>query len=196
MLKIGLTGGIGSGKSVVCDVFRTLGVPVYVADNEAKRLMQSDPVIVRSIKDLLGERSFQDGVLNREYIGEYVFKDSEKLAQLNAIVHPAVHDDFERWIRTLEGEPYVIEEAALLFESGGAARMNHTIFVRAALETRVKRVVSRDKVTEERVMDRIRNQMDDEKKEKLADFVIINEIDSMILPQIIDLHHKFLKINR
>lgn len=196
MLKIGLTGGIGSGKTVVSNVFRALGVPVYIADYEAKRLMQSDPVIIRSVRKLLGERSYQDGVLNREYIGEYVFKDSEKLAQLNAIVHPAVHADFEQWTKSFEGEPYVIEEAAVLFESGGAERMDYTIFVRAALETRVERVVKRDQATEDRVMDRIRNQMDDDSKEKLADFVIINEIDSMILPQIVDLHHTFLKINR
>jgi dephospho-CoA kinase len=195
MLKIGLTGGIGSGKTYISGVFRELGIPVYHADAEAKRIMENDPAVRRLIKSLLGPESYINGKLNREYIGQVVFSDKKKLEALNSIVHPAVQQDFNNWSQDHSEQPYIIKEAAILFEAGGAEEMDHTIFVKANIETRIARVVERDQVSELMVMDRIDKQMDDHEKEKLADFVINNEIGSMILPQIVDLHNKFLKIN-
>ena len=196
MLRIGLTGGIGSGKTTVCNVFRELGVSVYDADNEAKRLMESDAGLIRLITNLLGPNAYHKERLNRKFIGEVVFSDKEKLEALNAIVHPAVQQDFDKWSMDKSNEPYVIEEAAILFESGGAASMDYTIFVKADIKTRIDRVVERDHVSDDQVRARIDSQMDDRKKEELSDFIINNEINSMILPQIVDLHNKFLKLNR
>ena len=195
MLKIGLTGGIGSGKTTVCSVFRELGVSVYDADIEAKRLMESDAGVVRQITSLLGPNAYITGRLNRSFIAEVVFSDKQKLDVLNAIVHPAVRQDFDKWTLGKTGEPYIIKEAAILFESGGAAAMDYTIFVKATIRTRIDRVVERDQVSPDQVQARIDSQMDDKEKEKLSDFIINNEINSMILPQIVDLHNKFLKLN-
>ena len=196
MLKVGLTGGIGSGKTLAGSVFRALGVPVYLADDEAKRLMQSQPELISSVRKLFGPRAYVDRKLNREYIGGIVFNDHDMLKQLNALVHPAVQADFEQWSKKNTDKPYVIEEAALLFEAGAAKQMDYTVFVRAGIETRIERVINRDHVSREHVLSRIRNQMDAAEKEKWADFVIINEIGSMILPQIVDLHQKLLNLNR
>ncbi|MEX0986323.1 MAG: dephospho-CoA kinase [Bacteroidales bacterium] len=194
MLKIGLTGGIGSGKTYVSEIFQSLGVAVYAADTEAKRLMESDPAIIDALNKHFGQEVYLEGKLNRSYLGEVVFKDQQALELLNSIVHPVVHNDFERWSADFKEDPYVIEEAAILFESGGAEKMDYTLFVKADLKTRIDRVMKRDGVSEEKVMERINNQMDVLKKEKLADFIIYNENDSMILPQIVDLHMNFLKI--
>ncbi|MEX0981993.1 MAG: dephospho-CoA kinase [Bacteroidales bacterium] len=196
MLKIGLTGGIGSGKTTVCSVFRELGVSVYDADSEARRLMESDAEIVRLITSLLGPNAYRKGRLNRIFTAEAVFSDKQRLAALNAIVHPAVQQDFDKWALGKSSEPYVIREAAILFESGGAAAMDYTIFVKAGINTRISRVVERDQVAADQVQARIDSQMNDKEKEDLSDFIINNEINSMILPQIVDLHNKFLKLNR
>lgn len=195
MLKIGLTGGIGSGKTLVGEVFSALNVPVYIADQEAKRLMETAPELRTSLEKLFGSQAYNGDHLNKRYIGEIVFNDKEMLARLNNIVHPAVHADFERWAEQYRTLPYVIEEAAVLFESDGAERMNKTIFVKASEQIRISRVMERDSVTGEQVQARMRNQWSDEKKEKLADFIIYNENDSMILPQIVDLHEGLLKLN-
>ena len=196
MLKIGLTGGIGSGKTTVCSVFRELGVSVYDADREAKRLMESDTGVVRQITSLLGPNAYKKGRLNRSFIGEVVFSDKQKLEALNAIVHPAVRQDFDTWTLGKTSEPYIIKEAAILFESGGASAMDYTIFVKADVKTRISRVVERDQVSPDQVQARIDSQMDDKEKEVLSDFIINNEINSMILSQIVDLHNIFLKLNR
>lgn len=195
MFKVGLTGGIGSGKTLVSSVFNELGVSVYNADIEAKRLMETDAGLMRLIKSLLGPKSYQQGKLNRKYISEAVFSEKDKLESLNSIVHPAVRQDFEKWVLGKSGEPYVIKEAAILFESGGAETVDYTIFVKADMNTRINRVVERDHVSDEQVRSRMNHQMNDQEKEKLADFIINNEIGSMILPQIVDLHNKFLKLN-
>ena len=195
MLKIGLTGGIGSGKTLVGSVFQKLGISIYNADFEAKRVMETDPEIIRLVRSLLGSKAYSNKKLNRSYIGEIVFADEEKLEALNSIVHPAIAQDFNTWAMGRSSEPYVICEAAILFESGIAKMMDYTIFVKAELYTRIDRVVERDHVTADQVRARIDMQMDDTEKEKLADFIINNEINSMILPQIVDLHNKFLKLN-
>ncbi len=195
MLKVGLTGGIGSGKTTICNVFRELGVSVYDADSEARRLMESDAGIINLITGLLGPDAYEKGRLNRGFVGEVVFSDKEKLGALNAIVHPAVRLDFDKWALGKSSEPYVIKEAAILFESGGASGMDYTVFVKADINTRINRVVDRDQISADQVQARIDSQMDDKKKEELSDFIINNEINSMILPQIVDLHNKFIKLN-
>lgn len=195
MLKIGLTGGIGSGKTLVSSVFSELGVPVYAADQAARRLMENEQAVMQAVQDLLGEQAYSEGRLNRDFVAGKVFNDGELLDRLNRIVHPAVRKDFDLWTRGHTTHPYVLEEAAILFESGGAAMMDYTIFVKAEEATRITRVMERDQVSEKQVRQRMEQQMDDREKEKLADFVIYNENDSMILPQIVDLHNKFLKLN-
>jgi dephospho-CoA kinase len=196
MLKIGLTGGIGSGKTLVGSVFRELGAPVYEADKEARRLMESDQAVLNGVIRLFGEAAYASGKLNRTYLAGKVFADDDLLKQLNGIVHPAVRKDFDRWTRQYATRPYVVKEAAILFESGGDAAMDFTVFVKAGEAVRIARVMERDHVTEAEVRKRINKQMDDRRKELLADFVIYNDNDRMILPQIVDLHNKFSKLNR
>jgi len=196
MLRIGLTGGIGSGKSLVSNVFRHLGMRVYVADTEAKRLMSENVLLIERIKELLGQEAYLDGELNTKFIAGKVFNDTSLLKGLNALVHPAVHEDFRTWSEALKEQPYVLEEAAILFESGGYRMMDYTVFVKAGKETRMQRVIARDGVSRQDVEARMKNQMEDSEKEKLADFIISNENNSMILSQIVDLHNYFLKLSK
>jgi len=196
MLKIGLTGGIGSGKSLICEIFSELGVPVYVADDEAKKLMDGNTSLKGQISDIFGEKAYVDGKLNRKYIGSIVFKEAFKLKKLNALIHPVVQEHFQQWAKDLDENPYVIEEAAILFESGASEGMDYTIYVKAEESLRISRVVERDKVTVDAVRERIASQWPEIEKEKRADFIIYNEKDSMILPQIVDLHKTLLELNR
>ncbi len=195
MLKIGLTGGIGSGKTLVAGVFRVLGIPVYEADAEARRLMDQDERMRESITGLLGEEAYNDKGLNRPYVSSVVFSDDKKLQALNALVHPAVQEDFDRWCGQYTGLPYVLEEAAVLFESGAALRMDHVILVVADERTRIERAMKRDGVKEAVIRDRMRHQLPTGELLKRADFVINNETNSMILPQIVDLHNQFVNRN-
>ncbi len=194
MLKVGLSGGIGSGKSLVAKIFAELGVPVYHADEAARSLMESDSDVVSKITELFGGKAYSDGRLNRKYIAGIVFHDDEKLGRLNAIVHPAVQMDFESWIHAKSDVKYVLKEAAILFETGSYRLLDSVVLVKANRELRIRRVMERDAISREDVIARMKNQMDDKEKEKLADFVINNEEDSMILPQIVDLHHHFMNI--
>ena len=191
MLKIGLTGGIGSGKTLASKVFRELGVPVYVADTEARRLMETNQEVIDGVVRLFGPEAYSDGKLNRSKLAEIVFRDPDLLATLNRIVHPAVRTDFETWSIQHTEKVYVVEEAAILFESGGHAFMDYIIFVKADMEQRIMRVMNRDHISRAQVEQRIARQMPEEEKEKLSDFIIYNDNDSMILPQIVDLHHRF-----
>jgi len=193
MLKIGLTGGIGSGKTFVSMIFRELNIPVYEADKEARRLMETSTRLINSIKNEFGEESYSNSRLNRSYLADIVFKNADKLQTLNMLVHPVVHADFESWCNQYIDRSYVVEEAAILFETGAAAKMDYIVYVKADLETRIKRVIDRDGLSREEVMHRISRQGNEYDKEKSADFIISNDIDSMILPQIVDLHNRFLK---
>ncbi len=150
--------------------------------------MESNKKIIRAVTDLFGDEAYLEGILNRKYIGGVVFKDRIMLTQLNNIVHPVVHEDFCNWSLKFKSKPYVIEEAAVLFESGAAKKMDYTIFVKANVKVRVQRVMLRDELSDDDVRARIENQLDDNEKQKLADFTICNENNSMILPQIVDLH--------
>lgn len=170
---IGLTGGIGSGKTTVANEFSSLGVPVYITDLEAKNLMQSDAVL-NQIKVEFGSTVFNKGTLLREKLSEIVFNNNEKLAKLNSIVHPAVKKHFKSWLLEHQNNPIVIYESAILFESGSYKECDFIINVEAPLEVRIQRVVERDNTTREKVLERIKNQWNDEEKSSKSDFVIKN----------------------
>lgn len=174
MLVVGLTGGIGSGKTKVLHEFIKKGVPVYIADIEAKKLMHNAPELKQKIISTFGESSYQDDKLNTAYLAEIVFKNPIALAKLNALVHPAVFEDFDDFKSSLENEKLVIYENAILFESGSDRFCDYVICVTAPQSERVKRVMLRDQVTAEQVQERMNNQWPVEKKVALADFVIKN----------------------
>ena len=192
MLKIGITGGIGSGKSIVAKVFEHLDIPVYNADTAAKSLMEKDPALRASITELFGPEAYLNGTLNRSFISSLVFKDSRLLAALNALVHPATIQYGNEWMNR-QSAPYVIKEAALIFESGTQAELDYVIGVYAPQALRIHRVMQRDTVTREQVMQRMANQLDESLKMKLCDFVVMNDDQQLVLPQVLALHEKFLK---
>nr|WP_299173829.1 dephospho-CoA kinase [uncultured Allomuricauda sp.] len=173
MIIVGLTGGIGSGKSTVANMFRELNVPVYDSDLEAKELMTSSPVIKESIVGLLGTKAYSKGKLNRRFIANKVFKDPSLLKQLNDIVHPEVRKHFLNWTNT-QTSNYVIQETALIFENNAQDNYDYVLLVTAPVQLRLQRVMDRDSVSEKEVLDRMKNQMDDLDKIELADFCIEN----------------------
>ncbi len=193
-ITIGITGGIGTGKSIVCKVFKTLGIPVYDADSRAKKLMEQDPTLIKDIKDNLGEESYiSSEKINKQYLSDLAFTDKAKLELLNKIVHPHVFEDFSRWKERHKYETYLIKEAALLFESGSYQDLDVTVLVYCPLELRIKRILLRDSNrTIESIRRIIDNQMSDSKKKKLADSVIINDDSQMILPQILKIHYDLM----
>jgi len=190
MKIVGLTGGIGSGKSTVAKFFAQKGVPVYNADDEAKALMNRSKIIFRKLRALLGDEAYINGVLNRPYVAQQVFNNTKKLEQLNAIVHPKVAQHFKRWLKKQEG-PYCIREAAILFESGSAKDCDYIILVTAPKEVRVNRVVQRDGANVAQVEARMQHQWSDEKKAKLAS-VSIKNIDLETTQKEVDKLHAFL----
>lgn len=191
-MKIGITGGIGSGKTFICQLFKALAVPVYNADDEAKKLMNTDLRIRESLIATFGEATYKDGVLDRAFLAQQIFSDKEKLELVNGIVHPIVIQAAKDWAEQQKAR-YSLKEAALLFESGSYKDLDYTILVTAPLSVRVQRVMERDGVTEEQVMERISKQLTDEEKIKMADFIIINDGITPLLPQVWSLHQKFLK---
>ncbi len=197
MLKVGITGGIGSGKKTVCRIFETLGVPVYYADDRAKELMLKDETIKKQVTALFGGDAYlPDGLLNRKYIAEKVFQNQSQLAQLNAIVHPAVFNDSQQWFMEHEDKPYTLYEAAILFESGSYLFLDKTITVFAPLEERVARTMKRDKATREEVMERVAKQMPEEEKIKKADFVIHNDHSIPLIEQVLTIHQRLIELSR
>jgi dephospho-CoA kinase len=184
MLKVGITGGIGSGKSFICNKFAKLGVPVYNADERAKYLMQNDELVKSQLIELFGEAIYENDELNRKLLASIVFNDKDALQQLNAIVHPAVERDTENWLKLHQNYPFVIKEAALLFETGSYKKLDKTILVSADDDLRIARVMERDKVSKQDVEARIKNQMADLDKMSMADFIINNdgkrELDKII----------------
>ncbi|WP_366183337.1 dephospho-CoA kinase [Flavobacterium ovatum] len=170
---IGLTGGIGSGKTTIANYFQSKGVPVYIADNEARKLMQSE-VILEAIKNSFGESIFENGVLVRQKLAGIVFNDAEQLKRLNSIIHPAVKEHFEEWLAQKKDIPFIIYEAAILFENGNYKNFDTIITVTAPLETRIQRVISRDQTNKEQVMKRVAAQWTDEERISKSDYVIEN----------------------
>lgn len=194
MLKIGITGGIGSGKTTVCKIFELLDIPVFYADDVAKTLMVTDALLISQIKSSFGAGSyFKDQTLNRKHIANLVFSHPEKLATLNSFVHPAVFRAMDAWT-VQQSSPYVLKEAALLFESGSYLQNDFNVLVSAKEELRIQRVMERDAVTQEKVKDRIKNQMSEEEKLTKADFFISNNEDKFLIKQVLALHQKFMDL--
>ena len=194
MYKVGITGGIGSGKSYVGRMFATLGVPIYIADIEAKRLMYRDKALKAAIKALLGSAAYHpNGRIDRAYIASQIFGDKALLAQINALVHPAVAQDFARWAEHQDG-PYVLEESAILFENGIHMYFDATLLITAPEALRISRVMKRDGATSSKVKARMAHQWPDEKKKALATFVIHNDEFSDLDSQVKETHHAILKL--
>jgi dephospho-CoA kinase len=190
MLKIGLTGGVGSGKTTVSKIFASLGVPVFYADDIAKKIMNEDPVLKQEIINLFGEAAYTEK-LNRKHIADIVFNNAFKLEQLNALIHPRTIAAANKWMQH-QTTPYIIKEAALMFEAGASTNLDYVIGVYAPQYLRINRVIKRDKFTKEQVLERINNQIDETIKMKLCDFVIVNDEQKAVLPQVLCLHKKFL----
>ena len=188
MIKIGITGGIGSGKSTVSKVFELLGVPVYYSDTVAKELM-NDNSIQKKITDLFGKHVLLNtGLVDRKAIAAIVFKDKDKLQQLNKIIHPAVGEHFNNWVSQQKEATYILKEAAILFESGANKFVDKVIVVTAPKDLRIERVLYRDKSNREEIEQRIKNQMDDKELVKLADYVIINDETQSVIQQVLSIH--------
>ncbi len=193
MLKVGLTGGIGSGKSTVAQMFKVLGIPVFDADAVAKNIMQTDTALIHALKVQFGETVYSGNQLNRKVLANIVFTDPFKLEQLNALVHPATIAAADRWMAE-QHTPYVIKEAALLFESGSVAHLDKVIGVTAPQHLRIQRVMHRDQINRQEVLTRITRQIDDTIKMKLCDFVLYNDEQQLLIPQVLALHQQLLEL--
>lgn len=193
-IQIGITGGIGSGKSLVSKIFHCLGIPIYDADSRAKNIMTTDGILISQIKKEFGALSYHaDGSLNRSLISESVFNNPDRLAALNKLVHPRVGEDYKNWVNAHNTCPYVLKEAALLFESNSSYDLDKVIVVNAPEDLRIQRVLKRDpQRTEQQVRDIIKNQMKEEEKLKRADFIIVNDEHGMIIPQVLRIHNEIL----
>jgi dephospho-CoA kinase len=196
MLKIGITGNIGSGKTTISRLFELLAVPVFYADDHAKQVMTADALLVAGIKQAFGNKAyFNDGTLNRKHIAGIVFNNEAELQKLNAMVHPAVFRAFDNWILQYKGTPYVLKEAAILFESGSYKDCNYNIIVTAPTQMRIERVMLRDGITRAEAESRNARQMPQEEKQQLADFVITNDNSQLLIPKVLALHEQFLKLS-
>lgn len=193
-LTVGVTGSIGSGKSIVCRMFGMLGVPVYDSDSKAKLLMNSDPTLRTALVQRFGQDCFRDGVLDRKFLSGRVFGDAEALADLNALVHPAVTRDFQDWA-CAAGVPYVIVESAILFESGLGSVVDHTVAVTAPVQLRLQRAALRDRTSTENIRTRMQYQMDDSTLAAKSDFVIVNDDHSLVWPQVLKLDALFRELD-
>ena len=196
MYKVGITGGIGSGKTTVCQVFEVLGIPVFYADTEAKNIMVTDALLIEGVKSTFGKESYlEDGKLNNKHIADIVFNSDAELAKLNALVHPAVFRAFDAWAANINPKvPYTLKEAALLFESGSYKMCDTSILVSAPMDVKISRVMQRDNVTAEQVKARMDKQMSDEEKSAMANHFLINDEMHSIIAQVLKLHEHFLKV--
>lgn len=191
MVKVGLTGGIGSGKSTVAEIFKVLGIPVFDADARAKELMAHDPEIREGLIGLFGERVFNNGKLDRAYIASIVFNNQYELDRLNALVHPVTIRAAEVWANQQQA-PYVVKEAALFFEAGSAEGMDVIVGVYAPDPIRIRRVMSRDQVTIDEVKARMKKQISEVIKMRLCDHVVLNDGLTLVIPQVLALHQQLL----
>jgi dephospho-CoA kinase len=194
MLKIGITGGIGSGKSTVCKVFNILGIPVFYADPEAAILMEGNPAVRKGINNIAGIDMYPDGTLNKSGLASIIFNDQVKLNAVNSLVHPFVFKNFSAWSEK-QSSPYVIMEAAILIESGATAYVDKVITVVAPANERIDRVVRSKRLTREQVIERINNQTDDETRLNKSDFVINNADNEMIIPIILKIHKELTSVS-
>lgn len=194
MLRIGLTGGIGSGKSTVARIFKVLGIPVYDADTASKKLMNEDAEMKKNLIRAFGDETYMDGQLDRSFLSAAVFNHPEKLALLNSIVHPATISHATLWMQSQEA-PYVIKEAALIFESGSNKNLDYVIGVHAPLDLRIHRTMARDNTSAEKVQARMNNQMNEEDKMALCDFIIKNDEEHFLMEQVLGLHEKIIQLS-
>lgn len=185
MIRVGLTGNIGTGKSTVAKIFELLGVPVYHADREAQKFYREDEVVQQMISEF-GEEIYEGGVINRKKLASIVFKDKDKLQVLNGIIHPLVRQDLNMWFEKMSSHAYAIQEAAILFETGFYKSFDKNIMVYAPEQMAISRVMKRDGVGEQEVKDRMKNQWDSRKKISLADVVILNDESQLVIPQVLD----------
>ncbi len=189
-LKVGITGGIGSGKTTVCKIFETLGIPVYYADDRAKALMVEDEKLISDIKSIFGEEAYlPDGELNRKHIADIAFHNPLKLKELNAVVHPAVLEDGNRWHAEQKDAPYTLKEAALIFESDSYKHLDKIITVFAPQNVRLERVILRGgNLTKQDIEARMAKQLPEEEKIKRANFIIYNDGEQALIPQVLKIH--------
>lgn len=193
MLKVGITGGMGTGKSTVCKVFQTLGIATYDADQEAKALYTTHSELKQKVSERFGETLYVNGVFQKSVLAQIVFHDAEALQDLNALVHPIVLEASEAWFQNQKGA-YAIKEAALLIESGGYKKMDQLILVKASLEERIERIKKRDQATEQQIMDRINKQMPEAEKASYANFVIQNGSQDALINQVLEIHNKMIAL--
>lgn len=184
-IKVGVTGAIGAGKTFVSSIFEKLGFPVFNSDIEAKKCMQSDMYLIEQIKVVFGDKVYENNILQKDILSEIIFNDNEKLKSLNHLIHPVVSKNFMNWCE-LQNSDIIIKEAAILFESGSNDFLDKIICVSAEEEIRIKRVMLRDKCDKNRVLSVMSKQMTQKEKEKLSDFIIINDDKKLLLPQIVD----------
>lgn len=198
MLKVGITGGIGSGKTIICEVFKQLGIPVYYADTAAKNLYNTDEQLKIGIIELFGENLYANNTLDKKALASIIFNNKTALHKVNQLVHPAVARDFEQWALYHKSAPYVLQEAAILFESKTNRLMDKTITISVSEDIRVQRASLRDKVTPNEIKQRLQHQLTEDERNQLADFIIINDNSQPVLPQILRIHNtlKDLNINK
>lgn len=194
MLQVGITGGIGSGKSTVCKVFETLGIPVFYADDAAKEVMNEDEELKKNLLSFFGNDIYREGKLNRALLAQIVFNDKSKLEKLNSLVHPATLKKYNDWKQEHSSGSYYLHEAAVLFEAGVAAQMDKIISVSAPEQLRIERVMKRDSVTAETVMVRMRNQWTDEQRNSNSDYIIYNDESQLVIPQVMKIHRGLLQL--
>lgn len=191
MKKIGITGGIGSGKTYVSEVFQSLGISIFYADLQAKKLMTSSGKLIKLLKEEFGNDIYKDKNLDKEKLSSIVFSNPEKLQKLNSLIHPAVKEEFNNWCN-IQTSPYIIKEAAILFESNSHLELDLVICVSAPLDLRIKRLLKRNNFSEKEITKRIENQISQEEKEKLSDYIIVNDEKNLLLPQIIKIHEQLI----
>jgi dephospho-CoA kinase len=195
VLRVGLTGGLGSGKSTAAQIFEVLGIPVYYADVAAKRLMNEDAELRSAITVIFGKEAYSNNILDRKYISSIVFSDSAKLELLNRLVHPVTKKDSEAWMQQ-QTTPYAIHEAALIFEAKVSERLDYVIGVSSPTELRIKRAIERDKVNREEVLKRMNQQLDEDIKMSKCDFLLINDEQQLLIPQVVGLHEKLIGLSK
>ena len=196
MMVVGITGGIGSGKSIVCKVFALLGIPVYDADSEAKLLYEKYPELKSKVKEHFGDAVIdKQGKINKKKLSELIFNDDKKLELLNKLVHPLVKKDFEEWIELHKGFPYLIKEAAILIESGASALCDRIINVSSPLDLRIERLMKRDGKSKSDLEKIMKKQMTDEERNTQSDFIVINDEVQMVIPQVLKIHQAILRLS-
>jgi len=195
MLKVGITGGIGAGKSLVCRIFETMNVPVFHADDESKKILFNDEKVVDELRKTFGEEIFSEGIPDRKKIASIVFRNQEKLKFLNSILHEITFQHFTEWVLEKKNAPYTLMEAALIYESGAEKFLDKVIAVASPEAIRIKRTMERDRLTEQEVRARMKNQLEPEVVEKRADFTIVNDEEQLIIPQVCAIHEQLLRLS-